>query len=291
MLRPNCLLVLAAAATVAAGVACTPNSTPSSQDESSTRSTASALGTAPTGPTPISDDPTGTLQLPIPGSTFNSISDNARRFIVEAVLEAKKTYYDDKKYASSSPGSPPDFSEVASVPCGGSYGYLVCNFYAHMPSYASVTPNVRGCFSYMANGGLQVPQNLWGGGTYGSGTTRAGTYAEAFDHCLYNDYDAAQGRQPAWDTGTVAANKAAGTEVGVLKYLSPRVRAAFKFVMYTWYQPDTYKNADQVEIVDEIYKAYGGRPLQNYARTRHQDADSIYIPAMNDYIAAHGGKL
>jgi hypothetical protein len=139
----------------------------------------------------------------------------------------------------------------------------------------------------MANGGLQVPTTLWSTTpeTPG-GPTRAGTYAEAFDHCLYQDYDAAQGRQPAWDTAEVAARN----EKGALQYLSPALRAAFKFVMYTWYEPDTYLAADQAAVVDDIYKAYGqGTPGPNTGIT-HTDAP-LYIQAMNDYIAAHNGTL
>jgi len=106
MLRPNSPLILAAAATVSAAVACTPKSAPSSQGsqgESSIQSTASPLTAAPTGPTPIADDVTNTLELPIPGSKGNPITPAARKLIVDAVLGAKKTYYDDKKYVSGSP--------------------------------------------------------------------------------------------------------------------------------------------------------------------------------------------
>jgi len=258
--------------------------------------TSRALAAPPKNPTPISDDVTGTLKLPIPGSKDNAIPDAAQKLIVDAVMEVKKTYYDDKKYATVRADGPPPFSELDRVPCGQSYGYLACEFYRHMPSYNAVTPNIRGCFSFLANGKLQVPISLWSNAPV-DGLTRPATYAESFDHCLYTDYDAAvpgkgppQDRGLPWDTDTVAKNKKAGNEIGTLKYLTPAVRAAFKYVMYNWYEPNTFRAEDQSAVVAKIYGAYGATPRPLQVRFTHPDAP-MYIQAMNDYIAAHKGKI
>jgi hypothetical protein len=136
---------------------------------------------------------------------------------------------------------------------------------------------------------MQVPTSLWDPtATAPSTTTRGATYPEIFDHCLYQDYDYVMGRRPAWSFTEVATNKSAGTEKGVIKYMSPELRAVFKFVMYTWYEPATYNAADQTAIVDKIYASYtppATAPAFT-AGTKYARADQI-VAAMNAYIAAN----
>jgi hypothetical protein len=289
------LVALSAVAAIAVVTGCSAEPTDSADDSANaftgSDGTDAGAAPAPTGPTPIAGS---SLKLPIPGSKGNKISAADQATIVTAWLNAKKDYYDPgAKYvgANGAAIAGPALSEVAGVPCGASYSTLVCRFYAHMPSYAAVIPNYRGCFSYMANGGLQVPTSLWNPkATTDSTTMRPSTYAEAFEHCLYQDYDKVLNKTPLWSTTEVAANRAKGKagEIGVVRFMSPELRAVFKYIMYTWYEPATFDNADQAAILKAVYDKYTppSVPPAVGLGTTHGSAP-IYIDAMNAYIAAN----
>jgi len=170
----------------------------------------------------------------------------------------------------------PLYSEVARVPCPAYYSDLVCHFYAHMPSYETVIPNIRGCFSRLANGYLQVPN--------GDGTSHNAVYPEMWDYCMYQDYDAVLGKTPSYDQATIDANKAAGNEVGVLRYMANSLRPVFKFVMYTWYEPNTFLQSDQQAILNQVYAALGQQvPAPRSGLSTHPDGGNI-VPRMVKYF-------
>jgi hypothetical protein len=116
-----------------------------------------------------------------------------------------------------------------------------------------------------------------------------------FDYCMYQNYDYVQGSRPAYDlTGTILPNKAAGTEVGVLQYMrqkdasgsdaTNRIRAVFKYIMYTWYEPNTFAAADQASILTKVYTAMGQPvPAPRGGLSTHTQA-SIIVPAMVSYF-------
>jgi hypothetical protein len=58
---------------------------------------------------------------------------------------------------------------------------------------------------------------------------------------MYQDYDAVIGKAPAYDQATIDKNKAAGKEVGVLRHMDKSLRPVFRFIMYTWYEPNTFR--------------------------------------------------
>lgn len=291
-----CLAALAALSAVATGsvTACSSPTEETIDSDGASALSGGAPSPAPTGPTPIAGS---TLKLPVPGSKGNKISAADQATIVAAWLGAKRDYYDTQKGYVGINGAAPvkgprGLAEVATVPCGPTYSTLVCRFYAHMPSYDSVIPNYRGCFSYMANGGLQVPTSLWDPKAATEATTmRPGTYAESFDHCLYQDYDKVLNHTPLWSTTEVAANKKKGAagEIGVVKYMAPDLRATFKFIMYTWYEPATYDVADQAAILAKIYASYTPpvAPPAVGGGAANPATYATVVDSMNAYIAAN----
>jgi hypothetical protein len=237
----------------------------------------------------------GALVLPAPGSTNNPISAADKALIVQQWLKAKQAYYGDQsgfygfqnpntgsvQMSTPSTSEAPQYSEVAGVPCPNYYSDLACYFYAHMPSYASVIPNVRGCFSRLANGTLKVPD--------ASGAVHDAVYPEIWDYCMYQDYDVVLGKQPAYSQSTIDANKASGNEVGVLRYMDKDLRPVFQFIMYTWYEPNTFAQSDQDDILSQVYGKLGLSVPQSRASAYAAHPSSSTIKAsINAYLAANG---
>jgi hypothetical protein len=236
--------------------------------------------------------PGTSLVVPPPGSTNNPISAADQALIVSAWKNAKKKFYDDQSgyfgfnnqstgqlsWSRPAANQAPQYSEVATVPCPAYYGELVCHFYQHMPSYQHVIPNVRGCFSQLANGRLKIPAR-------GNNPAHDGVYPEMWDYCMYQDYDAVAGRNPgAYDLDLINTNKAAGNEIGVLRFLDDDIRPVFQFIMYTWYEPNTYVLADQQAILSQVYSAFGlPVPAARRGLSTHPQAATI-IPAMKAYF-------
>jgi len=234
------------------------------------------------------------LTLPEPGSTENRISPADQATIVAAFKEAKNLYYDTQngyggykdasntvKTGKPSPAEAPAVGEIASVPCVANQSELVCHFYKHMPSYKNVIPNVRGCFSYLGNPqtGLKIPDSSAPGGS------RPAVYPEVWDYCMHQPYDAvlhAPGVAggPPYSAATIASNKAAGTELGTLRFLPKSIRTVFQFIMYTWYEPRTFAQADQDAILTAVY---GSLPPRRPGLATHPSAP-VFIPLMKAYF-------
>ena len=242
------------------------------------------------------------LKLPEPGSTCNRIHPTDIATIVTAWKKLIHDFYlTNNAYAGYSPtggpvasasivwskppaGTTPPLSEVAGVPCAPNQSDIVCRFYQHMPSYKYVIPNVRGCFTSFMNGALAIPAS-----TDGKTAAHEATYPEIWDYCMYQEVDAVQNLRPVYNPAEISKNKAAGVEKGVLKYLPKDLRPVFKFIMYTWYEPDTYVTEDQNEILKQVYGSYTpaqGIPATHAAQKRRQNADVI-IPLMKAYVAAN----
>lgn len=91
-------------------------------------------------------------------------------------------------------------------------------------------------------------------------------YPEIYDYCLYQEYDYAKFSSgphkplPVFDTAEIDTNKAAGKKVGVMKWIDDNIGDAFKHVMFTWYEPHTYKFDQQQAIINSFYNVdLGGK--------------------------------
>lgn len=180
------------------------------------------------------------------------------------------------------------------------YSDIVAHFYCNTPSYNKVSPNVRSCFSYISspqyghpygeyNKEIRIPDTPETTGVAVAGPPRKLNYAEAYDYCLYQAYDVVangavkQGatdaqipglgaygtESPLWDGDVIAKNKAANVKPGVLSWIDDNMRDAFQHVMFTWYNPNAFKLADQQEVINAFYdvklKAADGTETYNLA--------------------------
>jgi hypothetical protein len=212
---------------------------------------------------------------PAPGTTDNALDVD---LVVTAWKKVKADFYDSTQgYTHNPNGAAPPATEVRQclAACPGYYSDIVCHYYCWHPSYEQVSPNVRGCFTYLAKGWAsnntpirrldpvtQQPRPLF--------------YPEIYDYCLYAEkdgkgYDAVLNptAPPPWDEAIINANKAAGRKVGVLKWVDDNEAAAFKHVMWTWYNPFAFKAEDQEKAINAFY----GVTLTNPDYTEADAAD------------------
>jgi hypothetical protein len=223
----------------------------------------------------------GSLNPP-PGTTDNALDID---LVLTAWEKVKADFYDSTQGYTHSPSiAPPPASEVNQCMsnCGSVtyYSDLVCHYYCWHPSYQNVSPNVRGCFAYLAKGsapGGVLVRRL----DPVTGQTRPLYYPEIYDYCLYAEkdgkgYDAVLNKNgsPPWDEAIINANKAAGRKVGVLKWVDENEAKAFKYVMYTWYNPFAFKLEDQEKAINAFYGVTLANP--NYTA-----ADAADVAACN----------
>jgi len=183
------------------------------------------------------------------GSDDNPLSAQDKQSILAAWRAVKANFYDGAQPGySPAPSSPVRTSEPNQCvgACPGYYSDLVCHYYCWMPSYASVSPNIRACFTNIARGSVRHPtlsRNLY--------------YPEIYDYCLFQDYDYIQGRIPAYDQSVIDAAKSA-TPVkkpssSVLFWIDQTQGDVFQKIMYTWYNPFAFSIQDQQDIINEFY--------------------------------------
>jgi len=217
---------------------------------------------------------------PTPGTKNNDIDG---KLVLDAWKKVKETFYDNRglktfdrqgNVVDVATGIYPHESEAAQ--CLGNpvpwWSDLMLHFYCWMPSYANVTPNVRGCFSYVTRA-MQGPTPPPGQQPAPGYEQRMLFYPEVYDYCLYQDYDYVKStmtgtKLPVFDTDEIDRNKAAGNKVGVMKWVDDNIGDAYKHVMFTWYDPDTYDMAQQQAIINAFYGVdLGGKPSYTAADT------------------------
>lgn len=201
---------------------------------------------------------------PPPGTNDNPLDVD---LVVTAWKKVKSDFYDTQAgYSHRTNGATPLAAEAQQClgNCTTSVPYwsdLVCQYYCWHPSYEQVSPNVRGCFSYLARGfapngaPVQRPDPT-------TGQNRPLYYPEIYDYCLYQEYDAVLRPQsaPTYDASLIAANKTAGKKVGVLKWVDDNEAEAFKHVMWTWYNPFAFKMEDQQKAINQFYGVTLSKP-------------------------------
>ncbi len=236
----------------------------SSCKTTSTKSNAS-LASAGTGGTK--------LVTPPAGSKDNDLDVDA---VVKYMKDIRQKFYEGSHsgFSKTLSGSYPTITDAESCMSNNPsyWSTLVQHFYCLHPSYDNVVPNVRGCFSVLANG-RQV--------------NGRGIYPEIFDYCMYQDYDAVEGRRPTFDKNTIIANKSAGNKVGVLKYMSDEEIEVFKYVIFTWYNPFAFKESDQQKVLDEFWGP-GKYTVQTTGKAMHPD--TAILPFMQQ-LEASGGEV
>jgi len=153
--------------------------------------------------------------------------------------------------------------------CPAYYSELVCQFYCYHPSYQSVSPNVRGCFTQLARGRVPVKDT-------NNNDFSFETYSQMYAYCLYAEnaagkgYDVARGQFPAWDESQMLKAFTRGKPAGVLSWVHTNEEKAFQYVMYTWYNPWAFSEASQQVILNKFY----GVKLKNPSYTA-ADADDV----------------
>jgi hypothetical protein len=196
---------------------------------------------------------------PPPGTQDNALD---IKLVLDAWKKVKADFYDSKQgYTKTENGASPPASEVTQClsACPNYYSDLVCHYYCWHPSYAQVSPNVRGCLTYLARGaaanGTPIERK-----DPATKQLRALYYPEIYDYCLYAEkdgkgYDAVlnYNSPPPWDEAIINANKAAGRKIGVFKWIDDNEAKAFKYVMYTWYNPFAFKLEDQEKAINAFY--------------------------------------
>jgi hypothetical protein len=221
----------------------------------------------------------GSLKPP-PGTTDNPLDID---LVVTAWKKVKADFYDTTQgYTQSVRGAPPPAGEVNRClgACPRYYSDLVCHYYCWHPSYEQVSPNVRGCFTYLANGidSSNTPVMRLDAVTQ---QARVLFYPEIYDYCLYAEkdgkgYDGVLNKNgsPPWDEAIINANKAAGRKIGVLKWVDDNEEKAFKHVMWTWYNPSAFKMEDQQKAINAFYGVTLANP--NYTATDRADVSACY---------------
>jgi hypothetical protein len=143
--------------------------------------------------------------------------------------------------------------------CPRYFSDLVCHYFCWHPSYEPVSPNVRGCLSLLSQG--KTPDGIpFERPDAVTGKRRRFYYPEIYDYCLYAEkdgkgYDAVLNNKgsPPWDEAIINANKAAGRKIGVLKWVDDNEAKAFKYVLWTWYNPFAFKMEDQQKLINAFY--------------------------------------
>jgi hypothetical protein len=223
----------------------------------------------------------GSLNPP-PGTKNNELDVD---LVLTAWKKVKADFYDSTQgYTKTENGAPPSAaSEVQRclLNCTNVtyYSDLVCHYYCWHPSYAQVSPNVRGCLSPLAKGETLDHSSFVRPHESRAGSTRPLYYPEIYDYCLYAEkdgkgYDVVLNptdatAPPPWDEAIIKANKAAGRKVGVFKWVDDNEAEAFKYVMYTWYNPFAFKMEDQQKAINAFY----GVTLTNPNYTARDTAD------------------
>lgn len=267
--------------------------------------------------------------LPPPGSVGNRLDVDA---VVQAWAEVRTKFYDsttgytdfirdNRPGGAPTPAPAPKADPVQCFSaCPAFWSDVACHYYCWMPAYARVTPNVRGCFSYATSPNVQLNRT-------DVTPPRKPFYPEAYDYCVYQEYDNVTNSTPTpYTQASIDALKQGGKKVGVLGWVDndQKQRDVFKKVMFTWYEPRTYTIEDQQEAINKFYgvaltnKAYRATDAAdvaacNAARPRRPNSDPTdgthcsttkdtsklvthpdaakYIQYMTDYNARGGTTL
>lgn len=140
---------------------------------------------------------------------------------------------------------PPDSSEPSQClqVCPDFWGDLVCHFYCTNPTYDSTfKPNIRACFSGATRGLQRTDTN----------PPRRVTYWEAYDHCVFQRADWVAGT-PTYDQAKIDDAKQTGKMPGPLKWVKQNADDAFRYVMFTGFNPTAFHKAQEQELINEFY--------------------------------------
>lgn len=188
-----------------------------------------------------------------------------RQLILDAILEVNSTFYKSGEiyevpYDVDPSGKkyPPNQSDpgqcYTSCP-KDRWSPLSCTYFCQFPAYGNVVPNIRGCFVRVVQY-LEIP-------VAGESAKRVLTYDEAYDYCVFQDYDAVKKRIPGFDRNLIEQNRAADAKPGVMKWVDDHQRNIFKYLMNTNGNPEAF-DTDDVKWVLDQFKAQAGFGAANY---------------------------
>jgi hypothetical protein len=231
---------------------------------------------------------------PVPGTDNNELN---VKLVVTAMKRVQKAFYPTADANGVTPATeyePSTRSQARQADeikecfdfCPSYWSDLVCHFYCSHPSYALVSPNVRGCFSNIVRGGYSVQRKAPDGSIQPlrNFPQDFAMYPKVYDYCLFasttgqatgggtdaglGDGDVAPAPNPVehgfdvvlhgndlpvWDDANIEKNKKAKKKIGVLKWVDDNEREAFRHVMFTWYNPNAFSMASQQEALNEFY--------------------------------------
>lgn len=197
---------------------------------------------------------------PEPGLKSQPISASDKTMILAAWNKTYDSFYKapGDGYLASSKTPTEQLADPADIQgclaaCPAFWGDLVCHFYSSHPSYsATLKPNIRSCFSG-ATRDLQRPDPSAPGGK------RRVTYWEAYDHCVFQAGDWVNA-PPEYKEANIAANKrnwrtGQGTNPlrGDMAWVERNERDAFRYVMFTGYNPEAFDWTDEQEVINRFY--------------------------------------
>lgn len=246
---------------------------------------------------------------PQPGTLDNTID---KDLVLKAWNKTREDFYITPAGASHPPGlkakpaSPLDAEPGQCLAaCPAWWGDLVCHFYCWYPSYQPTNPNIRACFSGAARGTTRT-ESL---GEAGTSAPRQLFYPEVYDYCIYQDGDfVTNSRVVPYDQTVIDKNKklslspgapnpAGGAPLnpmpGALEYVKKNQDEAFRYVMYTWYHPNTFSYVKQQEVIDEFYRGAGlTRPVRPTDATKTATGNPSLTPhpkhdAVRDWMKAY----
>ncbi len=195
------------------------------------------------------------LPPPVAGTDGNPIKDQSidSELVVDYWLRSADKFYGETKagYTSGAANAVSIDNEMLGdclKACPEYYSTLVCHFYCWHPSYKQVVPNVRGCFSQIARGRFLVSKN----------GSQLNLYPEMYDYCTYQDFEplsVAGGvkKLEPYDQAKINSNKSSGAKPGVMGYLTENDADIFKAVMYTWFNPFAFSDAEQQKVLTDFY--------------------------------------
>jgi hypothetical protein len=177
-----------------------------------------------------------------------------RTNVLNAMVEANETFYksgeiyevpyDTDSSGKKLPPNPKDPADCYASCPKDRWSPLICTYFCQFPAYSNVIPNIRGCF-------VRVVQYLKIS-IAGTNEKRTLNYNEAYDYCVYQNYDAILGRIPAFDSTEIAKNKLSGEKPGVMKWVDDHQKTTFQTLMFTNGDPNAFDKDDVAWILDQF---------------------------------------
>lgn len=215
---------------------------------------------------------------PVPGTKNNPVDDD---LVLTAWKKVARDFYgvgpNQTTPTGYNPAANPPVAEVGQCIAGATppfWSDLMAHFYCWHPSYQPTNPNIRACFSG-ATRGLQVTES--------GAQARKIMYPEAYDHCVYQQANWVAGGSTTFDRTTIDSNKGSKTMPGALAWVKNNEDEAFRYVMFSWYDPNTLSYAEQQRVINKFYQDIG---MPRFPRNTDATATASGNPSLTPHPEA-----